>query len=173
MKGLYTILTEYKLWIMLFHRYLTKVDLLRRIGWRTGSGRYSSASTAWKCSLQLVIEAVDQSITGLCMLNQGRPRTTCDRSEEISRGFNESWWFSNRVSDKGMVMCETLTKNLQSMAKTSLGSSRDTVGILFCPTKLSSIKFPSAPKSTKAWIGIESSEKGNTPRSWIWNKGLG
>lgn len=57
----------------------------------------------WECKLQLVMDAVDQSICGLWILSQGKPRTMGDVGNEIMYRMIISLWLPEIMSVRGAV----------------------------------------------------------------------
>lgn len=71
---------------------------------------------AWQKLLQLMMEAVDQSMCGLCVLRHGRPSTTGRKGEEITNCAMLSCWLPDIERVMGMVWWVTLLNNCLSKA---------------------------------------------------------
>ena len=110
------------------------------------------------------MDVVVQLIVGLWSVSQGRPNTTGLLGEGITNNFIVSVWSPESEKDKGAVWCVTGAKRRPSKTNTCLGKM--TRGRLNCWTRSVSMKFSSAPESTKMCTGGEWSAQCSLPFSW-------
>ena len=109
----------------------------------------------WQNKLQFWMETVDQSMWGLCSLNQGRPNTTGEVGDGIKKKEMFSWWLPDIIRLTGTVRWVTWARSLPSKANTSLGWGRSWQGMWICVAKHVSMKLSSAPESNRMDRGRE------------------
>lgn len=95
----------------------------------------------WQKTLQLTIDLANQSMWGLCIFSQGRPRTTGELAEEMTRSWVVSWWLPEMNSAMGAVRWVMWANNFPSRAFTSLEGFITSVGLLAWRTRLESTKL--------------------------------
>ncbi len=131
------------------------------------AGKAAPRHDTWQDWLQAKIDLLTQSIWGLCLSNQGCPKTNGTLGESMINSSISSRWLPERERLTKGVTWVMVARGRPPNDHAVIGLARGMVEMFHLRAVAESRKFPSAPESRRAWTVCEPSWKESRKGSWV------